>query len=455
MKHVGIFLAFSPVQPLKNQGISRLLAFVLDGMLKNPDIKIVIATPAWGKEPIIEFLQDQRIETARLEFLTTSRIPYLLRIGKIFSRKKKSVQAFQSHRKKSLLKNPINIVKSNLLARKLYEKLRTRELKKLAAEINKRQDISVWFVPSLYWPEIKFIQAKKVVAAPDVIFVDFSNLFLHKFSAQAYHQMTETIKVTDHFICYSDYVKQKHLIEPFNVKSDKISIIPHGMIDLSHYFDSAPGPGAEALIVRRNAATRILDQYQEIFLQHCLNDFVLSNTRYIFYSSQMRLYKNFITLIKAYEILLRRRALNIKLIVTADLAQDEEVYNYIMNKRLQRDVISLTNVSSEVLAALNHLSLCAVNPTLFEGGFPFTFTEAYSVGTPSLMSHIPVVISEVTEKELQQKMLFDPLNVEDMVDKIAWAVENRELLYSLQEPLYKKFKQRTWDVVAKEYVDLL
>jgi len=42
------------------------------------------------------------------------------------------------------------------------------------------------------------------------------------------------------------------------------------------------------------------------------------------------------------------------------------------------------------IAACYKLADLAVNPSLSEGGFPFTFTEALSVGTPVVMARIPV-----------------------------------------------------------------
>jgi glycosyltransferase involved in cell wall biosynthesis len=111
-----------------------------------------------------------------------------------------------------------------------------------------------------------------------------------------------------------------------------------------------------------------------------------------------------------------------------------------------------------VLASLYCLACLAVNPTLFEGGFPFTFTEAYSVGTPSLLSDIAMVRERLADREnetgrLQERMLFDPMNPLDLADKIRWAVANREELLALQQGLFETFP--TWEQVAKQYSDSL
>jgi glycosyltransferase involved in cell wall biosynthesis len=353
------------------------------------------------------------------------------------------------------IKNHLVELKNNMFARQMYLEMRSRELHKLIRLINKRPDIPVWFVPTLFWPEIKAIKAKIIVAAPDIVFVDFPTHFSDANSAITYNNITKTIAAADHFICYSEYVKQKHLIQSFGVDADKVTVIPHGSIDLSHSFTRSAAK--QTGLIQRDQSMQILHTYQKRMLQAhpYLANYNLSEMRFLFYSSQVRPYKNFLGLIQAYEILLRERFVNIKLIVTGDIKSDPNLYNYIINKRLQFDIISLYDVPGEVLTALNHLAVCAVNPTLFEGGFPFTFTEAYSVGTPSVMSNIPMVKAEIDDPELCKQMLFDPYDLTDMVNKIEWAVKNHEELFKLQAPLYQKFKQRNWNLVADEYINLL
>jgi glycosyltransferase involved in cell wall biosynthesis len=92
---------------------------------------------------------------------------------------------------------------------------------------------------------------------------------------------------------------------------------------------------------------------------------------------------------------------------------------------------------------------------LFEGGFPFTFCEAFSVGTPSLLSNIPV-IQEVTDNlstELRARTLFDPYDSEDLKTKTIWALDHRAELLSLQQELYDAHP--TWDQVAAQYIDAI
>ncbi|HSW93397.1 MAG TPA: glycosyltransferase [Gammaproteobacteria bacterium] len=479
-KTIGLFLAFAP-EHSKSHGISRLLSFILTGIQKDQDTQIVIATTEWFKHDTMAFLQNQRIDTHHIELLTTNKNALLSRIIPIFLRKKstalismpqkKSASAIKRHlvnflmhhrliqpvrkplaekwrrlHKKistmSILPDRLRIARLyHLFARAIYHALRHRELNKLIRLINARPDISIWFVPTLFWPEIKNIQAKKIIAVPDIVAVDFPEFFSDPSALKTVQHMTESVKSGDHFICYSEHVKQKHLAEAFSIEPDRISVIPHAPVELS---------------MSRIDAIQILHDYQKTVLNNdpYLADYHLDDIRFIFYSSQVRPYKNFYHLIRAYEILLRERFVNVKLILTGDIQSDPALYQMILDKRLQFDVLSFHDVSKDVLAALNHLAICAVNPTLFEGGFPFTFTEAFSVGTPSVMSAIPAVTADIKNEYLRKVMLFDPHNIDDMVNKIEWAVNNRAKLVELQKPLYESFKQRDWTSVAKEYTDL-
>jgi glycosyltransferase involved in cell wall biosynthesis len=106
-----------------------------------------------------------------------------------------------------------------------------------------------------------------------------------------------------------------------------------------------------------------------------------------------------------------------------------------------------------LVAAFNALAALSVNPSLFEGGFPFTFCEAYSVGTPSVTSDIPAVREMVIEPELRRRMLFDPYNINDMSNRILWALDNRCELLRMQADLFAAFP--SWETVASRYIDYI
>lgn len=371
--------------------------------------------------------------------------------GAIFSKIQSKFLASPLAKVEKKLSHILATVTSNPFVTAFYTEMKEYELSKLTKVINAKTDVDVWFIPSGFWPQAEGITAKKVIAIPDVVFSEFPALFRKEGGKhrQSLAQIEKSVKIDAHFICYSEHVKFEHLVKPFHLNPNQVSILKHGATDLSPFLRILEG-------TLTGSAHQIIHEFQKESLKDhpYLCDFHFPSMKFLFYSSQIRPHKNVLALIKAYEQILRHRFINIKLILTGHPPDFSPVNEYLLSRGLERDVLSLFNIPDRVLAALNHLAVCAVNPTLFEGGFPFTFCEAYSVGTPSIMSRIPVVLEESKDEALNQVMLFDPYNLEDMTDKIAWAIHHREELFALQKPLYEHLSQRTCNDATRAHLDL-
>ena len=120
---------------------------------------------------------------------------------------------------------------------------------------------------------------------------------------------------------------------------------------------------------------------------------------------------------------------------------------------MQVDVIALHGVDVQGLAALYRCAELVVNPTLYEGGFPFTFAEGMSVGTPSVMSDIPQVRDVIEPYGLEDEMLFDPNDVQAIADKIEYGLMHKAELYQKELPVFNAMACRTENVVAQEYLE--
>lgn len=331
----------------------------------------------------------------------------------------------------------------------IYQSVLDNELNKLVSMVNKRKDVEVCFIPSMAWPQIKGLHCKKVLAAPDIVFYDFPTQFpgvnnIHK-------RIRKSISAADHLITYSEHVKRHHLVDKCGVDERKITVIKHANIDMNQHLKISKS--IEKYMTETQNAQQIVSKHIRTHYGpgHVLYNCDIEKLDCIIYSSQYRSHKNIFNLIKAIKIINRDMYNNVKLIVTGDITNVDYLRKYIQLNHLENDVIVMHNISSELLAALNKLSKCAVNPTLFEGGFPFTFSEAYSVGTPSVMSDIAVVNSEIEDPNVRELMLFDPYNPYSIAKKIIWSIENSQILYSAQANLYERFSQRDWKKVADEY----
>lgn len=524
MKVIGIFLGYSPEQPIRKEGLGRLLAFILNGLLINKNTKVVIACPLWYRNHIYDLLDDHKILKDCIEIITTQNIPPVIfaheKINQFFHKKKKennfSAKALAICKKmlinfiattnwsaiffvaflfliflpfavsvlgvffltrsiKNLLINSINIATKNK-AKKLYcslsqplnkfkknnyaiaihDALKKRELLRLISLIDNRSDINAWLIPTLFWPEATSIKAKKVFVCPDIVMYDFPAQFSDHGSCNALKNLEKTVNNASDFITYSKYTRDNHLVSKFGISTENIKVINHGRVSMLSYlkYGNSQENNKEKI---RERSIEILRNY--ISTKHWASgnwqNFDLRRDKFIFYPSQYRPYKNIFQLVKLVKSLNFDHGIPIRLILTANIFDNEDVKNYIVNNNLNYIIMQAYDVNSETLAALYALSTISINPTLFEGGFPFTFCEAYSVGTPSLMSKIPVVSEIILERApwLANVMLFDPYDLDDLIDKAINAISNREALFDQQKILFDSFP--TWEQIAEQYIDYL
>lgn len=342
-----------------------------------------------------------------------------------------------------------------------YDKMLKNAEQDLVCQINRKYkgQVDIWYCPAAFWSSFGDIQEVTVLNVPDLVTSEFCNQYAqNSVFVQANERVKRTIEKGKYFITYSEFVKQTLLEHQFGIQSCRIISIPHSVNQLERYitFDRqlAEKFGKDedySTVFSRNILNTLFVQSPN--MKQYLRRFNFRDVKYIFYSSQVRPHKNMMTLVKAYEYLLRRKYCNVKLIVTGDLSQSKELWEYITEKRLQFDILIFYNVSVQELAALYRCATLVVNPTLYEGGFPFTFGEGMSVGTPSIMSDIPQVREVVAAYGLEENMLFDPYDYRALADKLEYGLKHRKELYERELPLYDHLSKRTQGIVCQEYVE--
>ncbi|MFF2018158.1 glycosyltransferase [Paenibacillus sp. NPDC058177] len=519
MRKTGIFLGFNPGANLSNEGIGRLLAFLLkESNTNNKDI--VLFCPEWLKHSISSLMKDNKIPQSKFEVVSTGSIPLGVRL-KDYLLKRRTLRIKNSKRNnlvRRLKQNVISLFKRSItdffsttnlfmaflkllgylfvvvcaipfllvfillffvykilkvvyrLSKKvipyswidsklrlllegsqgkIYQLVLAAELSKVARMINKRKDIDACYIPSMVWPQIRELRCKKILAAPDIVFYDFPTQFP---GVKGIHQnIRGNIKAADHLICYSDHVKYHHLVEKCGVSPEKITVIKHANIDMAEHLKMSKH--VKTYLSFEQNAKQIIDEYIQTNFSpnHVLYNSDFRDIDFITYSSQYRSHKNIFNLIKAVKIINKEMHGNVKLFLTGDYEVEKAIKEYVTENQLNNDIFIFFGISSTLLAALNSLARLAVNPTLFEGGFPFTFSEAFSVGTPSIMSDIPVVNSEIDNEELKDQMLFNPYDPYCIAEKILQNLENPNSLYESQKKLYNHFNERDWKTVANQY----
>ena len=343
----------------------------------------------------------------------------------------------------------------------MMRKIINNNIYALIKRINHNKCVDVWYSPFIPHPGFNQIRGTRVVNVPDLVTAVFPMGFSDKAMLAQTEKVRNTITVNKYFITYSEFVKDTTLVKDFNKPPDSVKAIKHAVNDLSKYFDihaNVQHMGFPQEINQNFARTRLNELIYRSLIPNIdnmhayLSNFNFKDVRYIFYASQIRPHKNVINLLKAYEYILRRQYRQVKLFLTGNYMVDPDVTDYILKNRLEYDVLSFSDVSSSMLASLYAAAELVVNPTLYEGGFPFTFGEGMSVGVPSVMSRIPQTM-EVMQGYGCDEFLFDPYNWKDMADTIIFALDNKDYAYQTQKPLFDDMMTRTWDTVAQEYVD--
>jgi glycosyltransferase involved in cell wall biosynthesis len=342
----------------------------------------------------------------------------------------------------------------------LWKAVESHEFQRLARKASRRKDVHVWYTPNPSATAVANLTKPLVVAVPDLVYIDFVNAFRDDWVQRIDARIRRLALRADAAVSYSEDVKSRHLIRHLGVPAGRAHVIRHGAVDA--------GEGLRRQMARRGgrgkaAATSIIQGYINTRFQprpwmtrmppNYLRDFPFDETEFLFVSSQIRPNKNYLNLFIAFERLLRWRYRNLKLIVTGDLQYDPALLEFVDARGLDLDILSLPNIPRDVHAAFYHLAALTVVPTLFEGGFPFQFSESMSVGTPVVMSDIAAT-REVLPERLVDRMLFDPTDPMSIAARIEWALDNRDTLRDIQTPFYEEMKMRTWDKVADEYLDV-
>lgn len=323
--------------------------------------------------------------------------------------------------------------------------------------VDRRGDVAAWYCPTAFWPEFNGIRAPRLMCVPDFVVSDFpidfagvgGDAFL-----ETIRRIERTIAGGDRFVTYSEEVKQGTLVDRFGIDPARVHVVPHGANRLDHVLDRLTDrPGG-------------IDEACRRLLAEAMRKVEPAGARppvtggddpgpFLFYASQVRPNKNLITLFRAVRHLVRRRFIGRRLVLTGSAQAMPQVAATVASLGLEDDVLFLRGLSEEQLAACYRLADLAVNPSLSEGGCPFTFTEAVSVGTPVVMSRIAVTEEVIADETVRRAMLFDPYDWRSVAERIEWGLANRETLLAMQRPVYQMLSKRSWREVVDDHVRIL
>ncbi len=270
-----------------------------------------------------------------------------------------------------------------------------------------------------------------------------------------YRTTRDTLSRVDRVITFSRHVARDQAQTLFGVGSERIVVAPHAPPDLSGLLPFVRERQATA--ETRRAAAAMLRSHARARGWRYLQDFAFEEACFVVVSTQDRVTKNIGRAADAVRRVLQRDRVGVKLFTTATLLFGADwtlLPQLIEREQMHRDVISVPDLPRDVHAALYHCAAASVHPSFFEGGLgPFPFYEAVSVGTPCLMARGPHVEELLAEEPGLSPDTFDPYDVEGLASLLRSLLGGgREEVLARQSAAYERLhRRRNWGHVAEEY----
>ncbi len=280
----------------------------------------------------------------------------------------------------------------------------------------------VLFVPAHTLPVIRRPGLKTVVTIHDLGYEYLPQY--HKFPHKLYlNKSTEyAVKHATHLIAVSQ-ATENDLINKMGCPKDKITVIYEGFDEKKFKPDSNRHSG------KSRSAGRI------------------QNLPYILFVGTLQPRKNIERLIEAFSLI----KTDIQLVIAGNKGW---LYDDILSapKRfgVEKRVKFLGYTKEEDLPTLYQNALCFCLPSLFEG-FGLPVLEAMACGCPVIVSNS----SSLPEVAGEAGIYVNPLNVNDIAEKLKLIIENGKLRMEISKKSLIQAKKFSWEKCARETIKVL
>jgi len=130
---------------------------------------------------------------------------------------------------------------------------------------------------------------------------------------------------------------------------------------------------------------------------------------------------------------------------------DQELYNLLeQDHYLKENVLFKSGIPDAEMPIFYNLASVFAFPSLYEG-FGFPPVEAMACGCPIILSNIEV-LKEINE---EAALYVNPLNPDDISEKIHNLLSNNNLRMQLQQKGFKRAKRFNWESAAKKHIEVI
>lgn len=286
----------------------------------------------------------------------------------------------------------------------------------------KGDNIKLFHSPFSYLPF--HLSQKSVVTVHDLRVYRFPETYAKARRVFLEYAIKHSIQNATEVISVSKFTKDE-IIDIFKIPSNKVSVIYEGIDSASFKRQS------------KNSDLRTLKKF-EIYKPYVLT------------VGHLEPRKNFLRLIKAFEIFLKETHFNYQLVISGKKNfKCKSILNYIECNKIKKNIVITDFVSASDLLALYRNAQFFVFPSIYEG-FGFPPLESLASGVPVIASNkssIPEILGDAA-------VYFDPYSIEDMADKMLCLKNDKKLKKDILKQAEKLLEKFSWTDCAKKTIDV-
>ncbi|HOA18440.1 MAG TPA: glycosyltransferase family 1 protein [bacterium] len=299
-----------------------------------------------------------------------------------------------------------------------------------------KQKLDLFYVPHFNIPTL--YPGKLVCAIPDII--------MHKFSTERGTTL------------FKPYFKLKKIVYKFVVKTavrKSCKVIVPSRDVANDFINTFKNINKDKYVISYEGIDPIFNAEKNINIQNekeVLDKYNIKKP-FLLYISSMYEHKNVLRLIEAFNILVKEKEFTGQLVLVGkDDRYSRDISEKIIMMGLKDKIIfpgHINYISDEETIVMRRNALIYVFPSLKEG-FSLTPLEAQHYSLPCAISEIPC------HKEIygESVLYFNPLDIEDMANKIYMLIKDDDLRKEYIARGQKNIKKYSWFNTAKDTLDV-
>jgi len=226
-----------------------------------------------------------------------------------------------------------------------------------------------------------------------------------------------------------------------NVADRVITISKHSALDIMELYGV---PKERIAVIHCGMGEEFYPETDQALICRVRKEYRIENRKYILYVGGSDPRKNVLTLLKAYGSLPECHQETALVLVGSMRKRSEQIYKFIRDNRLERDVMIVGDIPQDALRVLYSQASVFAFPSLYEG-FGMPILEAMACGTPVIASDT----SSIPEVAGDAALLIDPHDEGALRASIRSILKDGNMRERMKVRGYSRVKLFSWEAGAR------